>query len=1164
MVHTEITQLSHSISLDDKYVQQEGRTFMTGHQALVRLPIQQRLRDVANGQNTAGYISGYRGSPMGRYDMELWKVESLLKQHHIVFRPGINEDLAATAIWGSQLVGAQAQARYEGVFGIWYGKGPGVDRSADVLKHANYAGTSVLGGVLAIGGDDHGCKSSTIPNFSDPVFIACGMPVLYPANTQELLDFGLHGIAMSRYSGCWVGMKVVTDVVEGSGTVLVGLQSPKIILPNTPPLIPGGLYIRPLETGVQQEARLYQYKLPAALAYCRTNDLNRIDVDVPDARIGILSAGKAYQDVMQALHLLGIDVQRASALGIRVAKVGMIWPLDPQFVEEVADGLDMLLVIEEKRPLLEEQVKAILYEAPTDAKPMVIGKYSGANAWSNKPAEQLMSMVGELSPPQIAQIIDTHLSLCVPGYVSMSTANVVVKSNSNQGPGPIRMPGFCSGCPHNRSTRVIDGSRALAGIGCHTMAVLVDPTRTNSISHMGGEGVMWLGQQPFTNESHVFANMGDGTFFHSGFLAIRQAVAAGIPITYKLLVNGFVAMTGGQAIEGNLSIRQTIDGLLAEGVKKIILVTDDVDNYPDGSLPQSVPVKHRNQLEAVQRECRNYAGVSIILYQQPCATERRRMRKRGTAPDPVKRVFINATVCEGCGDCSQASGCMSIEPLETEFGRKRKINQASCNKDYSCVDGFCPSFVTVHGGNLRKQEPKALNASLPPLNAPELPQANGAYNILITGIGGTGVVTMGQILGVAAHIDGLHVSVLDVTGLAQKYGAVLSHVVISSKPEDLHATRISAGSANALIGCDLVVSAGDEVLSKIRPGFTKAVVNTDLIPTVDFSRNPDWALNSDTLVDRIENVIGDNLHTVDATHLATALLGDPMTANMFLLGVAWQHGLLPLSLTALIRAIELNDVQVESNKVSFFWGRAAVCAPEAIAHANEHNRSESSSPGIVKNLASMVESRAKFLSEYQDQEYAQRYLSMIDRIAVSEAKLQLSDALTKIVATSYFKLLASKDVFEVARLYCTSTFRADLGRTFEGDYKLHFHLGMWPFAKRDRVTGKVIKGEVGPWLMKLFPMIASLRRFRHSWLNPFLNSTESKLDRNLVLEFEDDMERLLSDLNEQNHKDWIQLAGLPSKIRGYGHVKQTNAEKVAIERTDVYAKISKYNTDTTL
>jgi indolepyruvate ferredoxin oxidoreductase len=1146
----EQTPSRREISLDDKYIQERGRVFMTGHQALVRLPLQQRIRDVAVGKNTAGYISGYRGSPMGRYDMELWRVDALLKQNHIVFRPGVNEELAATAVWGSQFVGAQAQARYDGVFAIWYGKGPGVDRAVDAIKHANYGGTSAWGGVLEIGGDDHGCKSSTIPNFSDPAFIACGMPLLYPSDTQELLDFGLHGLAMSRFSGCWVGMKVVTDVVEGSGTVLVGSELPAIVQPSALTLPPGGLYVRPLEHGLMQEARLYQAKLPAALAYCRANGLNRLDADVVGARIGILAAGKAWQDVQQALQMLGISRERAQALGIRVAKIGMIWPLDPDFVQRFASGLELLLVIEEKRPLLEDQVKAALYDGPPNAKPRIIGKYDGTSAWSEIPGQQLMSLVGELSPPQIAQVIHNTVLKCNPDFVASGALNVATPIAV---PGPVRMPGFCSGCPHNRSTRVPDGSRALAGIGCHTMAVLVDPMRTNSISHMGGEGAMWLGQQPFTDEQHVFANMGDGTYFHSGFLAIRQAVAAGIPITYKLLVNGFVAMTGGQPIEGQLTVHQTVAGLLAEGVGRIVVVTDELDAYPSGSLPESVPVRHRSELDSVQRECRTYPGVSVIVYQQPCATERRRLRKRGLTPDPTQRTFINSAVCEGCGDCSNVSGCMSIEPLETEWGRKRRINQTTCNTDYSCVEGFCPSFVTVLGARLRQPAGGFNISTLPKLAEPQLPPAEGGYSVLITGIGGTGVVTMGQILGMAAHIDGLHVSVLDVTGLAQKYGAVLSHVVISPSPDDLHATRIAAGSAHALIGCDLVVSAGDEVLSKLRAGVTRAVVNTALVPTVDFSRNPEWKLDPDALIERLSSVLGPHCTAIDATQLATALLGDAMTSNMFLLGAAWQKGLLPLTIAALERAIELNGVQVKSNLESFAWGRAAICAPDSIAQANQ----DVDVPKTLPNdLASLVARRSEFLTKYQDRAYAERYQNLVQRAAHAENALGCGEEFTKAVAGSYFKLLANKDAFEVARLYTTPEFRADLNRQFEGAYKLRLHLGLWPFSKRN-AGGQLIKGEVGSWIFPVLRALAGLRRLRNTWADPLRHTEERRLDNSILAEFESDMQKLIENMGPTSHSVATALADLPRKIRGFGHVKQANAITVAAERAALWEQLQR-------
>jgi len=728
-----------------------------------------------------------------------------------VFRPGLNEDLAATAIWGSQYVGAFPGAKVDGVFGIWYGKGPGVDRSGDALRHANMAGTSPLGGVVALAGDDHGVKSSTVANFSDQMFVALGMPVLYPSNTQELLDFGLHGFALSRFCGCWVGMKVVTDVVEGGGSVHVAPDSPAIVVPQdfTPP--PGGLHARAVDMGVPQEDRLYHHKLYAALAYARANRLNRITVDSDDAHTGIVSAGKAWQDTLQAMASLGLTDEHAAAMGIRLLRVGMTWPLDPEIVREFARGLRTIVVVEEKRPVLEDQIRAILYGSTTA--PAIVGKFVGSYAFDARRGPVAFPNAGEISPALVARVLTEVLRSGLPECeLAMTSAPAPASGAAGVAPAaPMRMPGFCSGCPHNRSTRVPEGSRALAGIGCHGMAMLMNPLQTTTISHMGAEGAMWLGQQPFTSERHVFANLGDGTYAHSGFLAVRQAIAAHLPITYKILCNGFVSMTGGQPIESGLTPLQILQELAAEGVGRMALVTDDPGRYEGVNLPAGVTLHDRSAMDSVQRELREHPDVSVIVYEQPCATERRRLRKRGKWDDPAKRTFINAAVCEGCGDCGKASNCMSIEPLETEFGRKRRINQSSCNKDFSCVEGFCPSFVTVHGGALRRP-PRAPDAAdrratadrdhAAALPEPALPGPQPVFSVLIAGIGGTGVVTIGQTLAVAAHLEGWYSSNLDVTGLSQKYGAVLSHVRIARSPDALHATRIPAGEADTLIGCE--------------------------------------------------------------------------------------------------------------------------------------------------------------------------------------------------------------------------------------------------------------------------------------------------------------------------------------------------------------------------
>ena len=1141
--------------MGDKYIASVGWVYMTGTQALVRLPIQQRLRDAAAGLNTGGYISGYRGSPLGRYDMELWAADDVLKRHNIQFRAGLNEDLAATAIWGAQYVGTFPGNTVDGVFGIWYGKGPGVDRSGDAFRHANLAGTSIYGGVLAIAGDDHGAKSSTVANFSDQIMIAVGMPVLYPSNTQELLDYGLHGIAMSRSSGCWVGLKVVTDVVEGGGSVRVSPDWPQII-PSASTTAPGGLNIRRADGPLMQEDRLYNHKLQAALDYVRVNRLNELVLNPPGATIGVISAGKAWQDTLQAIRSLGLTDTRCRELGIRLLKVGMIWPLDPVIVQEFARGLQTIVVVEEKRPVLEDQVRTLLY-GRSDCPP-IVGKNMQASAFDPGRGDTAFPNSGELSPDLIARVLHgvlsqqlTHCALSMPSSGG---------AKGSAAPGPMRIPGFCSGCPHNRSTRVIEGSRALAGIGCHAMATLINPAQTTTMSHMGGEGVMWLGQQAFTTEKHVFANLGDGTYAHSGFLAVRQAVAAQVPITYKLLYNGFVAMTGGQAVETGLSPAQIVHGLAAEGVKKMAIVTEDPSRYAGISLPPGVRVHHRSLMEAVQIEFRTYPNVSVILYDQACATERRRLRKRGKLPDPPKRTFINAAVCEGCGDCGKVSNCMSVEPLQTDLGRKRQINQDSCNKDYTCVEGFCPSFVTVHGGAVRKparapvQSMPAWYARLP---EPELPSLNGSFNVIISGIGGTGVVTIGQTLAVAAHVQGLFSSNLDVTGLSQKYGAVMSHVRIAAAPEYLHSTRIGVGEADTLIGCDLVVAAGNESLSKVDPTRTNAIVSTELVPTNDFARNPDWSLDANEMRQRIEGVLGDRALLVDGMRLSRALLGDVIAANMFMLGVAWQRGLVPLTLPCIERAIELNAVAVSMNQEAFTWGRRVAHDPAAVERYAEALASVSAQPIRFvprpdANLDALIKRRRAHLAAHTGEALSRRYLDRVERARQAERRLGLGDALTRSVAESYFKLLAVKDEWEVARLYAHPDFRAALTSQFEGDFKLHFHLGAWPFAKRNAATGKIQKAELGPWVMHAFKLMSRLRRLRGTWLDPFRNNAERFLDQTLLARFEKDLDVLLLGLDENTVALAAKIADLPMKIRGYGHVKEAQASAMEGEREKLF------------
>jgi indolepyruvate ferredoxin oxidoreductase len=1149
-------------SLKERYTAGEGWLYMTGTQALVRLPIQQRMRDTAAGLNTGAYVSGYRGSPLGRYDMELWAAQDLLKQHNIVFRAGVNEDLAATAIWGAQYVGVFPGATVDGVFGIWYGKGPGVDRSGDPFRHANLAGSSPLGGVLALAGDDHGAKSSTVANYSDLNFVAAAIPLLYPSNAQELLDFGLHGIAMSRFSGCWSAMKVVTDVVEGGGSVYVAPDSPHIVVPADLPLPEGGVHTRPVDSALPQEDRLYHHKIHRVLAYARANGLNRIGGAGGGARIGLVAAGKAWQDVQQAFSALEIDAAGLERLGIRTLKVGLVWPLDASIVREFATGLATVLVVEEKRPLLEDQIRSALYGSPNP--PSIVGKHAGGPVFAEDRGAAVFPNAGEIIPAMVARALVACLRAVDP---VCPIGAPEAAADAPGGPSPVRAPSFCSGCPHGRSTKIPDGSRALAGIGCHTMAMFVDPVKTTTVSHMGGEGAMWLGQQPFTTEKHVFANMGDGTYFHSGFLALRQAVAAHVPITYKILHNGFVSMTGGQQIDGELTIAGTIGELSAEGVKKIALVSDDPEKWKGATLPVGVTVHHRSELDAVQRQFREYPDVSVIVYDQPCATERRRLRKRGKWNDPEKRAFINSAVCEGCGDCGKVTNCMSIEPLETELGRKRKINQSTCNKDFSCVEGFCPSFVTVEGGKLRKSmvtpqaapaDPRVTAAAsgdavFSALPEPEIRRPERSFSILVAGIGGTGVVTIGQTLAVAAHLEGLYSSNLDVTGLAQKYGAVLSHVKVAPDAAMLHATRVAAGECDTLIGCDLIVSAGTETVSKFKPGISGGVVCTDMVPTSEFSRNPDWNPDADALAAKLAGVFGERGLALEALRLAGALMGDAIAANMILLGAAWQKGLVPLSMAAIDRAIELNGVAIESNRRAFLWGRRAahdLAAVERIAAGATPSVAQviRFDPRKPATLAETLAFRIDFLTDYQDAAWANRYAALVERVKVAEAAQGLGDTLAKTVARNLFKLMAHKDEWEVARLYARPQFREELERNFEGDFKLKFHVAGGPFGRRDPASGKLVKREVGPWLMTAFKLMAPLRGLRGSILDPFRNSGERRLARELLAGYEADVTRIAASLTADNHASAVKLAALPEKIRGYGHVREAHAEAVAKDR----------------
>ena len=1154
------------VSLDDKYRAGEGLVYMTGTQALVRLPMLQRARDLAAGLNTAGYITGYRGSPLGAYDQALWKAGKDLEAHHIKFVPGTNEDLAATALWGTQQLNCFPDAKYDGVFGIWYGKGPGVDRSGDVFRHANQAGTGPHGGVLAFGGDDHGAKSSTVAAQTDFIFMAVSMPVLAPASVQDYIDLGLHGFAMSRFTGLWVGVKAVTDSIETAGVVDVTIDRVRVVLPEGVDLPAGGLNTRwPEEPFLKLEERLTRYKVPAALAYARANRLDRNVFGRDDgqpARLGIVAPGKSYLDVMQALADLGIDDLAARRLGIRVYKVAMVWPLEPQGIASFCAGCEEVLIVEEKRALIETQLKEALYELPE--RPRVIGKRDEAG-------RPLIAEVGELTPAGLARVIAIRIGRFTskpddasgardePALACVA-ARLAVLDASEKAPKKVfetieRIPYFCSGCPHNSSTKVPEGSRALAGIGCHYMAQWMDRS-TATFTQMGGEGMSWVGQAPFSKTPHVFQNLGDGTYFHSGSLAIRHAVATKTPMTYKILFNDAVAMTGGQPHDGVLTPQAIARQVRAEGVEKIVVVTDEPDKYPAGYFESDIGIHHRSRLDEVQRTLRDYQGVSVLIYDQTCAAEKRRRRKRGTFPDPQRRAFINEAVCEGCGDCGVASNCVSIEPVETEFGRKRAINQSSCNKDFSCVEGFCPSFVTVEGGKVRSGKAGAVPDDAVAIGLPDVVLAPiaGSYALLVTGIGGTGVVTIGQILGMAAHLEGKAVTVLDMAGLAQKNGAVMSFVRFAHGPGALHAPRIGIAAADAVIGGDVVVTAGRDAISKYQRGRTRVVCNVASTPTADFTRNADWVFPLGGMESAIVDAVGEgNAWFVDATRLATGLMGDSIAGNLFLLGYAYQNGLLPVSGAAIERAIALNGVAAAQNARAFLWGRRAAVDPAKVEEVAAPPKASSVSRKLSGSLDESLARRVDFLTEYQNQAYAERYRRLVERVRERERAVfpaATAAPLSEAVARYFFKLMAYKDEYEVARLYTSGDFVQRLNEQFEGDFKLKFHLAPPLLAKRN-AKGELVKRPYGPWMFSAFGLLARLRGLRGSVLDPFGRTAERRMERQLIDDYQLSVEGLLSRLAPHNLETAVAIASLPEQIRGYGHVKERHLKAALAQQSEL-------------
>lgn len=1144
------------VSLDDKYDLSKERILVSGAQAIVRLLLMQREFDRRAGLNTAGFVSGYRGSPLGGIDQQLWKAGDHLSSANITFQPGLNEDLAATACWGSQQTGLLGEGRYDGVFALWYGKGPGVDRSGDVFRHANMSGTSPHGGVLALMGDDHTAESSTVAHASEFAFVDAMIPILNPAGVQELIDYGIYGYALSRFAGTWAALKCVKDNIESTASVDVALDRIRISLPEIE-LPPGGLHIRHELNQLGQEERLHDYKRKAAAAFIQENGLNRIIYSGGRSpRLGIVTIGTSYLDVRQALDDLGIDEARAADLGLRLFKVACPWPFDYQHMAEFVSGLQTVIVVEEKRSLLEVQLRENLYGTPNH--PVIIGK-------KDEHGETLFPVKGSLDPNEIAIAIGERI-LRVIGHSEEIAAHVARLRQfqamlSDAQDLAKRVPYFCSGCPHNTSTRVPEGSIAGAGIGCHLMSIWMD-RQTAGFTAMGGEGAQWIGQAPFSTRDHFFQNLGDGTYTHSGSLAIRFAVASGVNMTYKILYNDAVAMTGGQPAEGALTVEQIAAQVRAEGVSHLAIVSDEPDKYAGRfKFPEGATVHHREDLDEVQRRLREVKGVSVLIYDQTCAAEKRRRRKRGTFPDPDRRVIINELVCEGCGDCGVKSNCVSVQPVETEFGRKRRIDQSSCNKDFSCVEGFCPSFVTVHGGKLKKLAGVA--GDMDPLDGvpePELFPIDKGWSGVVDGIGGTGVVTIGAILAMAAHLEGRGVGVIDMAGLAQKGGAVFSNLRMAATPADIRSIRVSAGEADLVLGCDLVVTGARKVLSTVRAGHTLVLANTAEVMPGDFARSPDFTLPTERLKREIVKAAGeDKAYFFDATEAAKVLFGNTLGANMFMLGVASQKGSLPVSPHAVEKAIQLNGQAVAMNLRAFRWGRRAVCKPDEVRTlvANAAKKA----PAAAQSLNEIIARRAEFLTQYQDEAYAQRYRARVERIRQAEATAAGTTAITEAVARGLFKLMAIKDEYEVARLFTDGSFQRQLSDEFESYDRLEFHMAPPIMAKRD-ANGRLKKRKFGPAMLPVLKLLARLRTIRGTAVDPFSYLEERRKERELLASYEADLdliEQKLADPAPAKEKmdALLALASLPSIIRGYGHIKEANMEKAAAERANLTLAISR-------
>ncbi len=1127
------------ITLHDRFDLTKSPVLLNGTQALVRLTLMQSARDRAAGLHTAGYVTGYRGSPLGAVDMQMTRAKSDLDAAGVTFQPGLNEDLAATAIWGSQQAELRGEGKYDGVFALWYGKGPGVDRSGDVMRHANMAGSSPNGGVLMAMGDDHTGESSTTLHQSDWAMVDAYMPVVSPAGVQEILDYGLYGWALSRFAGVWVGLKTMKDTIEATAVVDGRPDRMQFVTPDFP-MPEGGLNIRLVDTPLAQEARMIDHKRFAAEAFARANRIDRRVWGRPGARIGFVAAGKNWLDLTHALELLGIDAAEAERLGLTTYKVGQPWPLDMESFHEWAEGLELIVVVEEKRKLIEVQVKEAIFDDRHGRR--VYGWHKGDN-WENGRRLELFPTRYALDPIMIAQKLGEILieeGRASDGVTSgLQLLDEATKADNAEDIA-ARLPYFCSGCPHNSSTKLPAGERAYAGIGCHYMVQWMD-RETVGFTQMGGEGANWVGESQFSNRAHVFQNLGDGTYEHSGVQAIRAAIVAGTTITYKILYNDAVAMTGGQPLEGGLKPEQILREVQAMGAREVALVYDPKEEVNLDAMPKGITIHTRDELEEVQERFSKVKGVSVIVYVQTCAAEKRRRRKRGTFPDPDKRVFINTDVCEGCGDCGVQSNCVSIVPEETELGRKRAIDQSSCNKDFSCLKGFCPSFVTLQGATIRKEATAEIDIGhLPP---PDLPAIEGTHNVVITGVGGTGVVTVGAILAMAAHLDDKGAGMIEMAGLAQKGGAVHIHCRLANRPEDISAIRVATGEAHAVIGGDLVTTAGAKTLGLMKTGRTGAVVNNHEIITGDFTRDTEFRLPSERLEVALRARLQDRLQMFDASDLAKALMGDTIFSNMMIFGAAWQRGLIPLSEEAIVHAIELNGAAVDGNKRAFEIGRWAALNPEAAAKLVDH--------GVVQkplSLEQKIDFRAEHLVKYQGRRLAKRYRKLVDRAA--------DPTLKAAIAKGYHKLLAYKDEYEVARLHLET--QAKARAQFEGDFRMTFHLAPPILAKKGH-DGRPVKREFGPWMLRMFAILARLKMLRGTPFDPFGRSAERRMERALIAQYEADMDTVLA-AGEAGRDVAVALAELPLQIRGFGPVKEASQRKAAKRREELLAALSTQGT----